>query len=452
MSLGGRVVRSLVVLFVVLGAACASHNRRQTEYDPAIGLQTFDAAWSIVHETHFDTTFNGVDWLGVRDELRPVAAEVDDKDELRRVIRRMLSRLGQSHFSLISGDMADGLDDLQDQSTDDRGGDAGMDVRLTGDVVVVSRVDSGGPAEAAGIEPGWTLMAINEELVETGQSSEPESPEVRSPGVRAWEWVTRSLSGQPGGVHRLELLDGLERRQLVEVVLRLNPGQPVRFGNLPTIYARFANRRVDEDEFGVSAGVIWYNTWMAALVKQVDHSVDEYRTLDGMILDLRGNTGGLAAMVMGVAGHFYDQRTTLGFMKTRHNELRYFANPRRSDQSGDPVEPYAGPVAILIDGMTASASELLAGGMQATGRARVFGTTSMGAVLPAAADRLPNGDVLYHAFGDFTTASGVRLEGRGVIPDELVHLTREDLLAGRDAPMSAALRWIADQRDVSGER
>jgi C-terminal processing protease CtpA/Prc len=66
----------------------------------------------------------------------------------------------------------------------------------------------------------------------------------------------------------------------------------------------------------------------------------------------------------------------------------------------------------------------------------------MGQALPALFDRLTNGDVLIHAYGDFVTATGTRLEGRGVIPDETVPLTREDLLAGRDRTMDAALAWI----------
>jgi carboxyl-terminal processing protease len=89
---------------------------------------------------------------------------------------------------------------------------------------------------------------------------------------------------------------------------------------------------------------------------------------------------------------------------------------------------------------------MFAGGMQAVGRVRVFGDTTMGAVLPASMDRLPNGDVLYHAFGEFETSSGVYLEGRGVYPDEPIALTREALLAGRDDVLLAALRWIAEQR------
>jgi C-terminal processing protease CtpA/Prc len=57
-------------------------------------------------------------------------------------------------------------------------------------------------------------------------------------------------------------------------------------------------------------------------------------------------------------------------------------------------------------------------------------------------DRLPNGDVLIHAYGDFLTADGTRLEGRGVVPDESLPLQRADLLAGRDRTLDAALAWI----------
>jgi carboxyl-terminal processing protease len=92
--------------------------------------------------------------------------------------------------------------------------------------------------------------------------------------------------------------------------------------------------------------------------------------------------------------------------------------------------------------MSGSASECFTGGMQSLGRARVFGQVSMGQALPALFDKLPNGDVLIHAYGDFVTATGVRLEGRGVVPDQLVPLKRDELLAGRDAPLEAALAWI----------
>jgi len=84
--------------------------------------------------------------------------------------------------------------------------------------------------------------------------------------------------------------------------------------------------------------------------------------------------------------------------------------------------------------------------LQSLGRVRVFGQTSMGQALPALFDRLPNGDVFIHAWGDFVTGTGLRLEGRGVVPDEPTPIAREDLLAGRDRPLEAALAWIDQAR------
>jgi carboxyl-terminal processing protease len=185
---------------------------------------------------------------------------------------------------------------------------------------------------------------------------------------------------------------------------------------------------------------------MTAVDREFQRAMDRYRTADGIVIDLRGNPGGLAAMVMGIAGHFTASRDTLGVMTMKdRSELRFNANPRLVNAEGQRVEPYQGPLAILVDGMTGSASECFAGGMQSLGRARIFGQTSMGQALPALFDKLPNGDVLIHAWGDFVTGTGVRIEGRGVVPDEPVALTRASLLAGRDATLDAALAWIDAQ-------
>jgi carboxyl-terminal processing protease len=196
--------------------------------------------------------------------------------------------------------------------------------------------------------------------------------------------------------------------------------------------------------------VIGFNVWMTPVNGPFQQAIDRFRGADGLVIDLRGNPGGLAAMIMGLAGYFLPDRQTLGVMKTRESELKFVSIPRLVDGSGRRVEPFDGPVAVLVDGLTGSASECFTGGLQSLGRVRVFGQTSMGQALPALFDRLPNGDVFIHAWGDFVTGTGVRLEGRGVVPDEAVPTTRADLLAGRDRPLEAALAWIdragADRR------
>ena len=94
---------------VLLLATIATLSSRPVAFaQDAEPLTTFDAAWTIVRDTHFDRTLNGVDWNAVRTELRPKAAAAKTVGELRAVLRDMLGRLGQSHFAVIpaSGDSA----------------------------------------------------------------------------------------------------------------------------------------------------------------------------------------------------------------------------------------------------------------------------------------------------------------------------------------------------------
>ena len=157
-------------------------------------------------------------------------------------------------------------------------------------------------------------------------------------------------------------------------------------------------------------------------------------------------------MLMGISGHFIDERKAMGLMTTRDSQLRFVVNPRRVNARGERVQPFAGPVAILVDSLSGSASECFAGGMQSLGRVRVFGQRTMGQALPALFARLPNSDVLIHAYGDFVTPDGTRLEGRGVVPDEVVTLDRAQLLAGRDRTLEAALAWFDAAKAPRTER
>ena len=203
---------------------------------------------------------------------------------------------------------------------------------------------------------------------------------------------------------------------------------------------------------GHEVGVIGFNIWLMPAAAPFDRAVDDFRDADGMVIDLRGNPGGVGAMAMGLAGHFLDERLSLGTMKTRTTSLEFRANPRRANPDGERVEPFDGPLVILVDGLSMSTSEIFARGMQVIGRAHVIGQPTPGAALPSLITRLPNGDGLQYAFADFVDPEGVRLEKNGVPPDEVVPLRRDDLLAGRDAPLQAALDWIASRPTTDGAR
>ena len=144
-------------------------------------------------------------------------------------------------------------------------------------------------------------------------------------------------------------------------------------------------------------------------------------------------------MAMGLAGWLIDrQNLQLGTMYMRGATLKFAINPRAG--------AYTGPLAILVDGMSASTSEIFAGGLQDLHRARIFGTRTAGAALPSIITRLPDGDGFQYAIANYISEGGRALEGNGVTPDVEVRLTRESLLEGRDAVVDAALEWIAQQR------
>jgi carboxyl-terminal processing protease len=400
------------------------------------GVETFDAAWTIIKNTHFDKTMNGLDWNAVRAELEPKAAAAKTPAELRAVIRDMLARLGLSHFALIPS-TAD-APDKGSASSGDSSGDPGVEVRLLGHDIVVTRV---GPEVTAPVRAGWRITQIGSTAAADLLKGIPETENERLQKVEAWRLAETRLRGPAGSNVDVTFEDGQGASVKTSLERRPEHGNPVTVGNLPTMYVRVEKDRKPTPS-GKTAGVIKFNVWMTAVDPQFQQAMSEFRGASGIVIDLRGNPGGLAAMLMGISGYFVSQPLTLGVMKTRDGELRFVANPRLVNASGERVEAFNGPLAILVDSMSGSASECFAGGMQSIGRARIFGQTSMGQALPALFDRLPNGDLLIHAYGDFVTATGTRLEGRGVIPDESVPLERADLLAGRDRTMEAALAWI----------
>ena len=431
--------RRVAALALVLAFICGWRGASAEVYK---ATETFNAVWTIVRDSHFDPKFDRANWDRIGEELRPKAASAKTAGELRAVLADMLGRLGLSHFAVIPS-TPDSPAERANLS-----GHPGFDVRLIENQLVVTDVDR--DAAAAGVKPGWIVQAVGG--VDTAPALKEitgsASPQVAQ--VEAWRLVVTRLRGPANEPVAITFVDGTGAQVKKSVMRRLEPGDPVTVGSLPTMFVRVSSTEVTTMRGG-RAGVIGFNVWMAAVDRAFQMAVDRFRSSDGIVIDLRGNPGGLAGMIMGLSGHFLTERSTLGVMTTKDTAqpLKFNANPRLVNAAGQRVEPYAGPVAILVDGLTGSASECFSGGMQSLGRARVFGQTSMGRALPALFDKLPNGDVLIHAWGDFVTGTGVRIEGRGVVPDEPVAVTRAALLEGRDPTLEHALAWIDTVRSGS---
>lgn len=420
---------------------------RQRRIEPALARATLDSAWSRIANTYYDTTFRGVDWDAVHAELAPVADTTTTVAGLRMLIGDMLGRLGESHLTLIPGEaVPDPSAARADEGGSGRsGGYSGVRLRLVDGQILVTWVDDDSPAQRAGIRTGWRLVRAGSDTVAALLARIRAMPEGRPRRDAELQVVTRLQArlrdGGPGDTVHAVFAGADELEWPAAIVLGRPPGELVQFGNLPPMSVTVEHRRFEIP--GGCASYVHLSVWMPVAMPAVERALDADSACTGLVLDLRGNPGGVAGMAMRMGGLLLDEPIHLGIMQTRTATLRFAVNPRRVRAGGEPAAPFAGKVAILVDEFSMSTSEIVAASLQDVGRARVFGVPTTGQALPSGMVRLPSGDVLLHAYADYHTPSGQRVEGHGVVPDEIAPLTRADLLAGRDAPLDAALRWIA---------
>jgi carboxyl-terminal processing protease len=418
----------LAALVIALGTA--GHAQPLTSGQRQLNIDSFEFIWTTVRDQYWDPTFGGLNWKAVHDELRPAIERASTLPEARHVMRQMIDRLGKSHFAIIPEDVYGDLDDR-----DEAAGSAttGIDARVLDGKAVVTEVDDGSPAAAQGVHAGWEILSVD---------SVPLAPALRRIAamdakstmleLHLSRAVQARLSGASGSDAQVEFLDG-HGQQVTKRIERIEPsGSPARFGYLPPMHVWFHSRKI-----GSGIGYIAFNLFLdpARVMPEFGDALESCAGCAGVIIDLRGNPGGLGIMATGMAGWFIDKPDQrLGTMHMRQGPLKFTVNPR--------MPTYRGAVAILVDGCSASTSEIFAQGMKDLRRARVFGTRTAGAALPSAIDRLPNGDGFQHALADYISEGGQPLEGAGVMPDVEVKLTRGALLAGRDPVLEAAIEWI----------
>jgi carboxyl-terminal processing protease len=372
-------------------------------------LAAFDQVWTTIRDTHWQKDApGGLDWSAMRAEYRPRVEAARSSDDARAAMQEMLRRLKQTHFAIVGGY----------SPADDEGGSGttGIDVRVLGGEVVVTSADPGSPAERAGVRPGWVVRSARGRPLTI-----PSLPELQL--TRA---MLARVSGPVGGAIAIEF-----DKDSLTLDLVTARGALAEFGNLPPQRVLYEDRRIGETAY------VRFNAFLdiPRIIPAFERTLKACMPCDGLVIDLRGNPGGIGGMAMGMAGFLVDKpNQRLGTMLMRDATLNFVINPR-------PLV-FTGPVAVLIDGTSASTAEIFAGGLRDLGRARIFGTRSAAAALPSIFTSLPNGDGFQYAIAGYTSQGGRSLEGEGVAPDEEVRLTREGLLAGHDAVLEAALDWI----------
>ncbi len=429
-------IAALFALCIFVAGAPGAHaaqrdSTRGSRDERELNLASFDLVWRTVKDTYPDSTLGGLDWTGIRDGLRPRMESAATIDEARGVIEEMLAPLNQSHFMLIPKDYYEG------ERTDSAlagFGVCGFNVRLVDGAVLVTSVLPDSPASAAGVRPGWEVLRIDG--VPVRRTMDEIAALYKGRSRLEFELVHTlysDLSGEVGDKGPVVFRDGEGREREIEIALMKRPGHYVpAYGNLGPAFVDFEAKKLDGNvgyiRFNGFAGVVY-------LSSAFNGAMDSLRTADGVILDLRGNSGGIGGIAVSMAGWFVAEKgKSLATIASRNRADRIPVVPR--------TRTYAGPLAVLVDGLSASAAEFLAGGLQDLGRARLFGARTAGFSGRGGLLELPNGDIFMHVTAQHLRADGTDVEGNGIVPDGAAPHTRASLLAGKDAALEAALDWL----------
>jgi carboxyl-terminal processing protease len=193
----------------------------------------------------------------------------------------------------------------------------------------------------------------------------------------------------------------------------------------------------EAERIGNDIGYIYFSAFVPPADSLFRAALESLGDIRGLIIDLRGNPGGMHEIGEAIASKFVRERTLFSVFRYRDSTR---------EVSVEPEPPlFTGPVAILIDVMNGSASERFSACMQSIGRAKIIGERSPGSVGPADVKRLPNGASFMYLVAQSTTPDGTVLEGRGVVPDITAPLDRAALFRGVDSQIERAALYLENE-------
>ena len=325
---------------------------------------------------------------------RDYVESVDDEQLIRNAIRGMLEGL-DPHSAYLA---ADEYEQLQEGTRGEFGG-LGIEVGMEdGFVKVIAPID-GTPADAAGIRPGDLIIRIDDQSVK---------------GLDLQEAVGL-MRGEPGSEIRLSIL-----REGEDTPLRLSLERAV-------IRVDSVRARLLEPAFGYLRVSQFQSRTGEEVLEAVDDLQDESGGLDGLVLDLRNNPGGVLDAAVEVADAFVSN----GVIVSTDGRIER----ARNAFSATPNDVLNGaPLVVLVNAGSASAAEIVAGALQDHGRAVIMGEATFGkgsvqTILP-----LRNGNAVKLTTARYYTPAGRSIQAEGIIPDvEIANLQVSDREAAGDA-------------------
>ncbi len=380
----------------------------------------FDPLSSVVAQAASSDTFRQLKLFGdVFERVRAeYVEEVSDQKLIESAINGMLSAL-DPHSGYLDTDR---YRDMQVQTRGEFGG-LGIEVTMeNGLVKVVSPIDDT-PAYKAGVESGDLITHIDNEPV-MGLSLGEAVEKMRGPvdtkiGLR----LLRKGKDEPFDV------------TLSRAVIKISPVRSRAEGDIAYVRLTTFNEQTTSE--------------MRERIEQIRAKIGREKFL-GLVLDLRNNPGGLLDQAVAVADAFVDKGEVVSTRGRRTETIQRF-----NARPGDVLENK--PMVVLINGGSASASEIVAGAIQDARRAQLVGQTTFGTGTLVNTYDLSDGSAVQIGVERWLTPSGRRIFGEGIVPDVPVELppdllplepdairelSPEELRASGDAQLLRALELL----------
>ncbi len=379
----------------------------------------FNQLWTRVRDNYVYTDYGGVDWEGVRAEFAPRVVTATTEAEFYGLLREMIERLGDEHSRFESPQ------DVAAETARFNGnlnyGGIGALVRTVEEGGLIIQVTKGGPAATAGIEPRDLILAVEGiPFIDTAAFG-PHGP---IGAVRGTPGTTVMLTVRsPGSLPRTVpvMRRAIQTDAFIEVEAQILPGTRVGLLRLDTFNSENLVERV--------------RTRLVQLTTEMP--------LEGLIVDVRTNSGGRVDMLLNILALF-NHGGLIG-SQSGQNFRADLTVP-----TGAALPQLAGvPIVVLTGPETVSAAEMFAVGMQVLGRARIVGLPSAGNTENLRGHDLYDGSRLWLAELTYRLPDGRLIEEIGVQPDRVVDADWWQFEPAQDPQIQAALEEVRRMQDAT---
>ncbi len=382
MTTRGLVLGATVVMLSTVTMIGAGLHLKGQAFFQDSPKELVDEVWQIIDKNYVDATFNQVDWRETRDEY--LNRSYTSNEEAYVAIREMLEKLGDPYTRFMDPQ------EFRNMQIDTSGELTGVGIQLSQDeetkeLIVVSPIEDT-PAFKAGIKAQDVIISIDDTTTE---------------GMNINDAVNL-IRGQVGTSVTLKI-----RRENEEMEFEITRDRieihPVRYSFSP-------------DNGGI--GYIRLTNFSANAAEEMREAIEdlESQNVVGYVLDLRSNPGGLLYSSVEIARMWLESGTIVSTVNRQGIADEQHADHRALTDK---------PLVVLVDGGSASASEILSGALQDNKRAELVGTQTFGKGLVQSVRGLGDGSGLAVTIAKYLTPSGRDINKEGISPDVTIELSEE---------------------------